>query len=92
MSICGKYDLYDHICMEKMYHQDPDNPNSPLVSDIMECFIFVLKPDWSLHIQGGFFTWFPAHKAYCALLASICSRSLSDISGCMYGRAGNQTA
>lgn len=38
MSICGKYDLYDHICMEKMHHQDPDNPNSPLVSDIMECF------------------------------------------------------
>lgn len=38
MSICGKYDLYDHICMEKMYHQDPDNPNSPLVSDIMKCF------------------------------------------------------
>lgn len=38
MSICGKYDLYDHICMEKMYHQDPNNPNSPLVSDIMECF------------------------------------------------------
>lgn len=38
MSICGKYDLYDHICMEKMYHQDSDNPNSPLVSDIMECF------------------------------------------------------
>ena len=38
MSICGKYDLYDHICMEKMHHQDPYNPNSPLVSDIMECF------------------------------------------------------
>ena len=59
--------------------------------DIMECFIFVLKPDWSLYSQGGFFTWFPAHKAYCALLPSICSRSLSDISGCMYGRAGNHT-
>lgn len=38
MSIYGKYDLYDHICMEKTYLQDPNNPNSPLVSDIMECF------------------------------------------------------
>ena len=38
MSICGKYDLYDHICMEKTHLQDSSNPNSPLVSDIMECF------------------------------------------------------
>ena len=38
MSICGKYDLYDHICMKKTYPSNPDNPNSPLVSDIMECF------------------------------------------------------
>ena len=51
--------------------------------DIMECFIFALKPGRSLYSQCSFFTWFPAHKAYCALLASICSRSLSDISGCM---------
>ena len=34
MSICGKYDLYDHVSMEKMYLSDPENPNSPLVSDI----------------------------------------------------------
>ena len=38
MSICGKYDLYDHICMEKTHLRDPNNLNSPLVSDIMECF------------------------------------------------------
>lgn len=38
MSICGKYDLYDHICMKKTYPSNPENPNSPLVSDIMECF------------------------------------------------------
>lgn len=38
MSICGKCDLYDHLCMEKRHPQDPDNPNSPLVTDIMECF------------------------------------------------------
>ena len=60
--------------------------------DIMECFIFVLKPDWSLYIQDGFFTWFTAHKANSALLTSSFSRSLSDISGCMWGIAGNQTA
>ena len=38
MSICGKYDLYDHICMKKMYPSNPENPNGTLVSDIMECF------------------------------------------------------
>lgn len=38
MSICGKYDLYDHLCMEKTYPSDPRNPHSPHTSDIMECF------------------------------------------------------
>lgn len=38
MSICGKYDLYDHLCMERTYPPDPQNPRSPYTCDIMECF------------------------------------------------------
>ena len=68
-----------------------DSASVSVRRDIMECFIFVLKPDWSLYIQDGFFTWFTAHKANSALLTSSFSRSLSDISGCMWGIAGNQT-
>lgn len=60
--------------------------------DIMVCFIFVLKPDRSLYSQGGFFTWLPAHHAYSALLTSSFSRLLFGMSGCVWGRTGNQTA
>ena len=53
---------------------------------------FVLEPDRSLYSQGGFFTWLPAHHAYSALLTSSFSRLLFGMSGCVLGRAGNQTA
>lgn len=36
--VSGKCDLLDHISMEKMYPQNPENKHSPLVSDLMECF------------------------------------------------------
>lgn len=35
----GKYDLCDHIFMQKMYPVYPGNPNSSLTSDEMECFL-----------------------------------------------------
>ena len=42
--VSGKADLLDHIYMEKQYPVNPNNPHSPLVSDLMECFkIFKTK-------------------------------------------------
>lgn len=41
--LSGKCDLYDHISMEKMYPKYPNNENSPLVSDLMECFLIFKK-------------------------------------------------
>ena len=69
-----------------------DSASVSVRRDIMECFIFVLKPDRSLYIQDGFFTWFTAHKANSALLPSSFPRSLSDIPVCREGIAETQTS
>ena len=46
----GKSDLADTIFMQKMYPMYPDNPNSPLTSDEMECFnIFKEKTGGKIH-------------------------------------------
>jgi len=46
----GKSDLADTIFMQKMYPMYPDNPNSPLTSDEMECFnIFKEKTGGRIH-------------------------------------------
>ena len=63
-----------------------DSASVSVRRDIMECFIFVLKPDWSLYIQDGFFTWFTAHKANSALLTSSCVL-LSTAFQCIIGRS-----
>jgi hypothetical protein len=46
----GKSDLADTVFMQKMYPMYPDNPNSPLTSDEMECFnIFKEKTGGKIH-------------------------------------------